>query len=351
MIVAGGTGGHLAPGLALAARFAVENTLFLTLPENQQAVTLYGLPDAVTVENYPAPSLKRGLRDLVLLPFRMLRALYRFRKIFRKFQPHFVVGLGGYPALPALLYCRFFSVPYFLCEQNAVPGRITRLFTSRARAIFFHLPVARPPAHSRVMGNPVRSSIEERAAEVAAGRAGRSSAEKPTILVLGGSQGSAQINDLILHALPLLEVRWLFQCGESQLEPVRRRLPRPEGEDLTVFGFHPDPASLYSKADLLICRSGAGVLSEALLFGLPMLLIPYPFASDDHQKANAEVLVAAGAARMLYGETIDPALFVDLLRSMLEDRPALLSMSRAALSLARPGAAADIAAHIRSMMA
>lgn len=346
LIVAGGTGGHLAPGLALAAEFAAESkdqAVLLTLPQNELSVARYGLPERVSIELYTAPNLKRGLLDLLLLPMRLLRALRQVRAVFARHAVQVVVGLGGYPSLPALLYCRLFSVPYFLCEQNAMPGRITRLFWKKARMVFLNFPVARTPLRSMVVGNPVRSAIENKASQHR-----RQPSKKPVVLVLGGSQGSAQINDLVLQALSLAGVRWLFQCGESQLAHVRSRLSAKGREDVNLFGFHSDPAELYSQADILVCRAGAGVLSEALLYGLPMLLIPYPYASDDHQKANAEVLVHAGAARMLYGKTIDPALFVEVLTSMLNDRPLLEDMSRKARSMARPGVARTIAGHIRS---
>ena len=365
------------PGLGLALELAARKTgtadvAFLSLEKNRTYGDFAGVPFPVFF--YDAPPISKNPGALLKFPFRFMRALRSAMQLMRARNVDCVIGMGGYSIFPGIVAARLLRVPYYLCEQNAVPGRATRLFAGGARHVFLNFPVADQhktaafaPEHVTLVGNPLRPALRKLAAKSTgtkkktAGKkpaAKKSAAKKKTterkrklkVLVLGGSQGAAQINAMVAAAVPELRkdvAQWIVQCGEKNLESMRALLPERANKNVQLLGYHPGIAEFYKQADVLVARAGAGVLSEALAFALPMILIPYPFAADNHQLANAEYLREAGVAHCIRDRSEDPA---ELIRVLTEwsARPETELTRRAALAreLARPDAASEIVTKI-----
>lgn len=372
LLVAGGTGGHISPGLALAEAFVASGArpVFLTLGRNRS------YPDFAAVDFplyfYDAPPIRRAPLALLLFPWRFARAVLRAFVLIGRERIQAVIGLGGYPMAPAMLAALLRGRLVYLCEQNAVPGKVTRLFSSRARRLFLTIPLAGSVGSLAasekllVTGNPLRrrivAAIQNKDAGAGAGdspadplaegnifgtlmkRAGKVRALR--VLVVGGSQGALQLNEMVKAALPdLPDVVWVVQCGVNNLEGLERGLPAADFPGLHLLGFTRDIHALYRSADVLVCRAGAGVLTEAAGFGLPLVLVPYPFAADNHQQANAEIFRDGGAARLIARRDTDPAELIGHLKE-LGDEKTRKSMGRAARGLARLTAAQDIAERV-----
>lgn len=357
VIIAGGTGGHIVPGLGLARELEKSfNVHFLTLGKDRQYADFADLP--FPLHTYDAPPIKRNVRELLTFPLRFVKALLTARKLLREVRADLVIGMGGYSIFPGITAAVLGGVPFCLCEQNAVPGRATRLFASKAKRVFLNFPVtsekyklsAATPAV--IAGNPLRPKILEFAGKKA-GRGSKKKAAKKktaqgkalTALVLGGSQGAAQINAMVVQAAGVFsgrEVRWIVQCGRAHVEEMQQRLPKGQFPHVELLGYHPGIHEFYKQADVLICRAGAGVLSEGLVFALPMILVPYPYAADAHQLANARYLEAHGAAVCLDQRDEDPALLIETLRTWMQ-KPALRkAAAKASADLARPDASERI---------
>jgi UDP-N-acetylglucosamine--N-acetylmuramyl-(pentapeptide) pyrophosphoryl-undecaprenol N-acetylglucosamine transferase len=362
LIIAGGTGGHIVPGLGLALELATERRVhFLSLEKNREYADFATLPFPIAFYDAPPLSGLRSARALLSFPLRFARALIVAWRLLGQARVDFVIGMGGYSIFPGIVAARLRGIPYYLCEQNAVPGRATRLFAPGARRIFLNFPIA--PARSSaafqvpralLTGNPLRPRLRMAAKKA---RAKRKKTRRPglTALVLGGSQGATQINSMVAGALAHFATqgrvgtrrnpidRWILQCGAANVDAMRAQFPEWEFPHVRLLGYYPGIEEFYAAADLLICRAGAGVLSEGLAFGLPMILIPYPFAADNHQLANAEYLAAQGAAVCLNTRASDPALLIETLRIWTASpRREIQERSAAAAALARPDAAQTI---------
>ncbi len=359
LIIAGGTGGHIVPGLGLARELQKSFTVhFLTLGKDRGYADFNDLP--FPLHTYDAPPIRRSLRGLVSFPLRFAKALFAAHKLLREIRADLVIGMGGYSIFPGITAAMLGGVPFCLCEQNAVPGRATRLFASWARRTFLNFPVTSDKfqlsarARTVVAGNPLRPKILEFAGrrtgsagkkKAASKKKATKSSKALTALVLGGSQGAAQINAMVVQAAGVFsgkEIRWIVQCGRAHVEEMQQRLPKGQYPHVELLGYHPGIHEFYKQADVLICRAGAGVLSEGLVFGLPMILVPYPYAADAHQLANARYLEEHGAAVCLDQRDEDPQLLIETLRAWIQ-KPALRrAAAKASVDLGRPGAAERI---------
>lgn len=368
LVVAGGTGGHLSPGTALAAHLqnaglAVD---FLSLNKNSNYPDL--LSASYPVHFYNAPTL--NLRKILIFPIRLLTAMFRAIPLVRK--KDVIILMGGFPCLPAGLAAVLFRIPIYLCEQNAVLGRANRLFARFARTVFLNIPLS-GRSHSAgwpVVGNPLRQSFlgkishtslsgkkkgSARSKSSVSGKktgkdssygsrsASFSSGKGLRILVAGGSQGATQINEMILDLCQresafFNRYRWVLQAGLRNEQSMKESFSGKR--NIQVIGFDPDIHRFYREADLIVCRAGAGVLTEAFLFGLPMVLIPYPFATDSHQKENASYAQLAGAALMIDTTGSAGDLLYESLASL--EGKKLKEMAGISKSLARPDASQKI---------
>ena len=344
MIAAGGTGGHVFPALAvaeaLAARGARVDWVGTARGLEARLVPEAGLP----LHTLPVRALRgRGAAAWLAAPFALARPLAAALALVRRLRPQVVLGMGGYAAGPAGLAAWLMRRPLVVHEQNAVPGLTNRLLAPLARRVLAGFPDAFPPGpRVEVTGNPVRAAIAALPPPEArwAARSG-----PPRLLVLGGSQGARALNEALPAALARLgpgerpEVR--HQAGARAVEAVRAAYAHA-GVAAEVTAFVEDMAEAYGWADLVVARAGALTVAELAAAGLGALLVPYPHAVDDHQRANARWLERAGAAEVVR-EPLDPERLAGRLRALLADRAGLLARAQAARRLARPDAAARVA--------
>ncbi len=371
LVVAGGTGGHIVPGIALAIELKKQGLAeihFLSLEKDRAYPDLASLIDtkqeATSTKQglhfYAAPALptKNKVLDILLFPWRMLGAVQKSYKIIKDHRIDFIVGMGGYPMIPALLSSHLQNKAYYLCEQNAVPGLGTRLFARRAQLLFINFPLVsshtiKKASHDliRHSGNPLRPGLRQKSKQEQT----KASQNQDIIhiLVLGGSQGALQINTMVQQLIPKLgsKYRWTIQCGSAHIDNFTKFIEKlsvyPDLKNqIELLGYSPNIEKYYRQANLIICRAGAGVLSEALCFGLPLLLIPYPYAADSHQEANADYIGDNGAAIVFKQKHSQTDYLEQALLSLQQDKQKLATMAKAALKLARPNAAEDIAVNI-----
>ena len=334
-IATGGTGGHVMPALALAKE--LENRGFsphFLLPLRDEAKPWRELIhwDVDTFPLYP-PSSWRFLSHFFV-------AWKKLNQWFDQYRPCGLLVFGSYPSLLPSLVARWRGVPFVCFEQNAYPGRAIRWLSLLAEATVLpweearsHLPFART---LEVLGNPVRP-LERLNKEKARTQLGLFP-QKTTVTVLGGSQGASSLNQAVLSLLPCLKaypLQWIHITGLKDWQKVQRKYSQ-EGIPAAVFPFVEDMALVYSATDVLLSRSGGSTIFEALSFGLPMVLVPYPYAKDDHQVANAKAVEKAGAGIcLLEGESSFQKKLLQAMGKLLD--PSLRrSMAERAKSLAKP---------------
>lgn len=346
-LAGGGTGGHLYPGVALAAALQVASPKlglhFIGSSSGLERELLPRLGHAVRVlplgRGSPL-SLRRPVNAL-----RFVRSLLVSRSWLRELAPHVVVALGGYAAAPLGMAAGQRRVPLILLEQNAVPGRVTRLLSRWACQI--HLQFAEAEAHLRrtrasvrVSGSPVRDGILALAKEGA--RGGRE------LLVIGGSQGAERLNALFVEAGPSLAragVRLIHLTGPREHVEVARAYAAA-GTEHEALAYVDDMAALYRRARLVVARAGASTAAELGVLGLPALLVPFPAARDDHQAANAQSLARVGAAVVAPEAELTGQTLLARVLGLWQNDDALQRMGAAMKTTGRPAAAAVIAAAV-----
>lgn len=343
LIMAGGTGGHIFPALAVAERLRAEGAEVLWLGARDGLETRLVPRAGFALETIRIRGLRgKGVLGWLLLPFRLVLAMFESLLVIMRFRPLTVLGMGGFVTGPGGLTTWLLRKPLVVHEQNAVAGMTNRWLARLATRSLVAFPAALPAA--TLTGNPVRETIE-RLPEPAQRFAGR---EGPLrLLVLGGSQGARSLNQAVPRVLSGIAVdrRPLVhhQTGRDADREVALEYTRA-GVDARVEPFIEDMAAAYAWADLVICRAGALTLAELAAAGLGAILVPYPWAVDDHQRRNGEFLVAAGAARLLVeGSELQEALARTLAELADAGRDGLLAMAQAARGLALPDAAGRVA--------
>jgi UDP-N-acetylglucosamine--N-acetylmuramyl-(pentapeptide) pyrophosphoryl-undecaprenol N-acetylglucosamine transferase len=342
VIAGGGTGGHLFPGIALAetlvARGAEVTFVGTAAGIEARAVPAAGFPlrliPGAQVRGGGIVRVGRGLAATALGVGRGLRLLGELR-------PDLVVGVGGYASVPLVLAAWLRRLPIVTLEQNTIPGVASRTLGRLARRVCLGFAEATdyfPAASTLHTGNPVRAAVLATPAVPHA---------TPGLLVFGGSQGARRLNDVILEAvdrLPSLRdgVRILHQTGAADHDRVAAGYAQ-RGVTARVAPFVVDMGAAYGDADLVVARAGAMSCAEITARGLPSILVPYPYAADDHQRVNAEVLVRAGAARMILDRDLTGERLAATLEPLLADAAARSRMAAAALEAGRPDAAARVA--------
>lgn len=341
LIMAGGTGGHIFPGLAVADELAARAIPVLWLGARNGLETRLVPAHRVPLETIDIGGLRgKGIMATLCAPWRLLCAILAARKVLRRHAPRSALSMGGYVAAPGGFAARLAGIPLVVHEQNRVPGLTNRLLARFARRVLVGFADALPRAEW--VGNPVRASIAA-LPPPAARYGGR---EGPLhLLVLGGSQGAQSLNAALPEVLrrrgSKLDVAVRHQCGARHFDKARAAYLAANIE-ADVVPFEDDMAATYAWADLVICRAGALTLAELAAAGLPAILVPYPHAVDDHQTRNAEAMVAKGAARLV-PEGGDFIKRLGLAFEQIGGRERLLAMAQAARTLAKPDAAKRIA--------
>jgi UDP-N-acetylglucosamine--N-acetylmuramyl-(pentapeptide) pyrophosphoryl-undecaprenol N-acetylglucosamine transferase len=342
LIMAGGTGGHIFPGLAVAETLRAQGVPVVWLGAAGGMETKVVPAHGIELHTVAVGGLRgKGMKTRLMAPFMLARALLSSLAVLRRLKPRSVLSMGGYVAGPGGIAARMLHRPLLVHEQNRVAGFTNRKLAAHAQRVMAGFADALPNAEW--VGNPVRGAIASlpSPAQRMAGRTG-----KPRLLVLGGSLGARALNVSVPQALAGMPAdqrpEVLHQCGNRGIDEARKAYA-DAGVDAQIVPFIEDMAGTYAWADLAVCRAGALTLAELTACGLGAVLVPFPHAVDDHQTRNAEALVAAGAAELIQERHLDTQDLARRLSALLNDRATLLAMAEAARTLAKPNAAADIA--------
>jgi UDP-N-acetylglucosamine--N-acetylmuramyl-(pentapeptide) pyrophosphoryl-undecaprenol N-acetylglucosamine transferase len=357
VIAAGGTGGHFFPAEALAAALMGRGERVVLFADARSG----GLSSPVfaNAERYVisgAGLAGRGAIRALQGGAALLRGVVQARKILQELQPGAVVAFGGYPAVPPVLAARSLrGRPVILLhEQNAVLGRANRMLARAADRLLLNFPdTAKIPGGvaTAVLGNPVRPAIA-----ALAGQGYAPPEEKIELLCLGGSLGAKIFGSLIPAALALLpealrkRIRLTQQCRAEELPAAQAKL-REAGIAAELSPFFDDVAALLARAHLVIARAGASTVAELAVAGRPAILIPLPHAIDDHQRANADALVAAGGGWRLDQDGLTPQILAEKIATLLNRTDLLTTAAAASRRYGRPDAAALLADMVQEMLA
>jgi UDP-N-acetylglucosamine--N-acetylmuramyl-(pentapeptide) pyrophosphoryl-undecaprenol N-acetylglucosamine transferase len=340
MVMAGGTGGHVFPGLAVAdyVRDRGWRVVWMGNPDGMEAKLVPSRGYDMAWVRFSALRGKGVLR-LLLLPFNLLRGFRQAFAALARVKPSVVLGMGGYITFPGGMMAALRGVPLVVHEQNSVAGLANRVLAGVADRVLTGFPGAL--AKAQWTGNPVRSDIAALAppAERYGARTGRIN-----LLVVGGSLGAKALNEGVPAALAQIGAAQrphvTHQSGAGNLDALRAAYAST-GVAAELLPFIDDMAARYAAADVVICRAGALTVAELAAGGVASILVPYPHAVDDHQSANARFLVDAGAAVLLPQHELAPARLAGVLRDLTREK--LLDMAQRARSLARPDAARIVA--------
>jgi len=349
-IACGGTGGHLFPGIAVAeALISRGHQILLLISEKQIDATAVRDRQEFRVEKIPAIGLPK-LFSTRVLPFaaKFFKGLYACRKIYRSFRPRAVLGMGGFTSTPPILAGRLAGLPAFIHESNAIPGKANLLNAKLSNKVligFAECGKYFPTSALEVTGTPIRSSlrvpVDRREAVSTLGL----EAKFKTVLVMGGSQGAHGINQAVISMLPRFrggQIQFIHLTGIEDENNVYQCY-RDLGLRAFVRAFYPRMEEVYSVADVAVARSGAATLTELSYFNLPAILIPYPFASENHQLLNAEIFAKNSVAEVLeetrteteaLGSLINQFLKDDIKMKSSGDRPRALAPETAANRIA-----------------
>jgi UDP-N-acetylglucosamine--N-acetylmuramyl-(pentapeptide) pyrophosphoryl-undecaprenol N-acetylglucosamine transferase len=346
LIAGGGTGGHLFPGVALAEELVLRgqghSVLFVGTRHGieARAVPRAGCDlELIEVGGLKGKGLWGWLKGLLRIP----RAVWQSRRILKKYRPDVVVGVGGYASGPVLLAAWLMRLPTAVLEQNALPGLTNRVLGRFVRRVFVAFPQAEKffnKSKVRLLGNPVRKALADNLL------AGGEPESGQHLLVFGGSQGARILNQVVPDAVQLLsgrlpDLKVVHQTGERECQEVKQRY-RERGVEAEVLPFIHDMAAAYRKADVVVSRAGATTVAELSLCRKPAVLIPFPYAADNHQVVNAQALVEAGAAVMILQSDLRAQRLADEVGAILADAGRRTAMQEAAGKVGRPESAREI---------
>lgn len=347
IIAGGGTGGHLFPGIAIAeelkGRGEGNELLFVGTERGIEARVLPKLGWPLSFIS--AEGIKgKGVLSRIRAVYKLIPGFFESVKIIKGFRPDAVIGVGGYASAPMLLAARFLGKRTAIHEQNALPGVTNRILGKVVERVFISFPDSAgffPQGKVVVSGNPLRKEILK--GLQGSGVSGQGPAgKKPAILIFGGSLGAHRINTVVLEMIRHLDDpnRWSIthQTGEKDYKEIEEGYLGADWQaDVRPFIY--DMASAYIQADLVICRAGATTVAELTAAGKPAILVPYPFAADDHQRVNAESLVNVGGAVMILEKELTGERLAREVERLLGDSEMLKKMGENARKLARVAAA------------
>ena len=348
LVMAGGTGGHIFPGLAVAH----------ALREQGWRVHWLGAPGSmeerlVPPQGFPLETIDfagvrgKGLLTLALLPLRLLKAFAQALSVVRRVKPDVVIGLGGYISFPGGMMAVLAGKPLILHEQNSVAGMANKVLASGANKVFAAFPNALPKA--QWVGNPLRQAFLQQP-EPAERFAGRSGPLK--VLVVGGSRGAKALNDIVPQAVALLPVearpQVVHQSGAKQIDALRANYAAA-GVQAELTPFIEDTAQAFADADLVICRAGASTVTELAAVGVAAIYVPFPHAVDDHQTTNAHFMVDAGGGWLMPQPALNAQKLAEMLQNM--QRSTLLNVALKAKTMQKIHATREVVAACEELAA
>jgi UDP-N-acetylglucosamine--N-acetylmuramyl-(pentapeptide) pyrophosphoryl-undecaprenol N-acetylglucosamine transferase len=347
VIACGGTGGHLFPGLAVGEVLRSRgHDVMLFISEKEIDTLAASTHSDFRLEKLPSIGLPSPFSPAILGFIRRFNeSLALCRGIYRKFKPHLVLGMGGFTSTAPVLAARLRGVPTFIHESNAVPGRANRMTARMVRAVLLGFKECAPffpRVRTEVTGTPIRDELKRIDRAVARQNLGLRD-DLMTLLVMGGSQGASGINQAVIKSMSSfkdLPLQVIHLSGARDERLVADNYHR-ENIPAHVAAFHHRMEEVYSAADFAITRSGGASLAELATFSLPAILIPYPFAADNHQTRNAEIFAQADAAIILKESELSGDLLARKIRELIGDANKLQRMSDNCSRLA-PNDAADL---------
>ena len=348
LIMAGGTGGHIFPGLAVAEELRARGwrVHWLGAPGSMESriVPQHGFP----LELIDFSGVRgKGLATLALLPLRLLRAFWQALQVVRRVKPDVVVGLGGYITFPGGMMGVLCGKPLVLHEQNSVAGMANKVLAGVADRVFTAFPGVLKKA--QWVGNPLRAAFTRQAApsERFVGRTG-----PLRLLVVGGSLGAQALNDIVPRALALIPAEnrpvVTHQSGATQIDTLRANY-QAAGVQAELTPFIDDTASAFAAADLIVCRAGASTVTEIAAVGAAAIFVPFPFAVDNHQTTNARFLVNAGGGWLVQQSDLTPEGLAKMLLN--SERTALVDIAEKAKNMQKINATREVVAACEELSA
>ena len=348
LIMAGGTGGHIFPGLAVAEELRARGwrVHWLGAPGSMEERLVP--PQGFPLETIDFAGVRgKGLLTLALLPVRLLKAFAQALSVVRRVKPDVVIGLGGYITFPGGMMGVLWGKPLVLHEQNSVAGMANKVLASVADKVFAAFPNALPKA--QWVGNPLRQAFLQQP-EPAERFAGRSGPLK--VLVVGGSLGAKALNDIVPQAVALLPVearpQVVHQSGAKQIDALRANYAAA-GVQAELTPFIEDTAQAFADADLVICRAGASTVTELAAVGVAAIYVPFPHAVDDHQTTNAHFMVDAGGGWLMPQPALNAQKLAEMLQNM--QRSTLLNVALKAKTMQKIHATREVVAACEELAA
>lgn len=347
LITAGGTGGHVYPGLAVARDLQAQGIPVVWMGTPQGLESKIIPPTGIEMALLNVSGLRgKGIKPILLAPFKLTKACWQALQIMRRYKPAAVLGMGGFVAGPGGFVAALMGIPVIIHEQNSVAGLTNKLLARLSKRVLAGFPSAfKPSAKLDVVGNPVRRDIG--ALPSPQERLGARRDEPLKLLVIGGSLGAQALNQIVPQALARMpmelrpEVR--HQAGAKHSAEAETAYTQAQVE-AKVFAFIENMAEAYAWADLVICRAGALTIAELASAGVAAILVPYPHAVDDHQTGNARYLSEVDAALLMPQATLNAESLAEKLIYFASQREALIAMAARARALAKPQATAQVAA-------
>lgn len=339
LIMAGGTGGHIFPGLAVAEELRARGwrVHWLGTPASMESRLVP--PRGFAFEPIDFSGVRgKGLVTLALLPLRLLRAFWQSLAVVRRVKPDVVVGLGGYVTFPGGMMAVLVGKPLVLHEQNSVAGLVNKVLAGVADRVFTAFPEVLKKA--QWVGNPLRTAFTQQPApaERFAGRTG-----PLRLLVVGGSLGARALNEIVPQALASIPADRrpvvTHQSGAAQIDALREHYAKA-GVQATLTPFIDDTAAAFADADLIVCRAGASTVTEIAAVGAAAVFVPFPHAVDDHQTANARFLVDAGGGWLVQQRDLTPEWLAEMLQN--SERTALVDIARKAKNMQKINATREV---------
>jgi len=356
LMAAGGTGGHVYPAIAIADALKAQGSdMDIRFVGTKNHMEWTSVPKAgYKISPIWISGLQRRLTPKnVLFPIKLLTALVQSYWLLRSFRPSIVISCGGYVAGPVGWVAAKLGIPIMIQEQNSYPGVTNRMLARYACRIFTAFPDAQdyfPEDKVRMVGNPTRNKLRQANAQTAR-EYFRFTEDRPVLLVLGGSLGAKSINEAMRHSLDTLHdivgLQIIWQCGKRYIDDLEKDIDVEDYPRLRLHAYLDDMPAAYAAADLAVSRAGASSCSELMITGTPSVLVPSPHVAGDHQTMNARSMQEQGASEILEDDSLQDTLS-ELVTRLLADHEQLRRMNDAALAMAKPMAAQDIAEEIRT---
>lgn len=351
LLAAGGTGGHVYPAISIADAVCVlspdSDILFVGTKDRME---WKAVPDAgYSIKSVWISGFHRRLTPQNLLfPVKLMVSLVQSVSLLKKFNPDVVVSCGGFAAGPVGWIAAKMGIPIVIQEQNSFPGVTNRILSKQAVKIFTAFEAAKkylPKDKIILSGNPVRSGLGVQNKEEALNYFDLT-AEKPVLLVLGGSGGALALNNALEVSIDQLhnemQIQIIWQCGKKYYDALASRIKKTDYPNLKILGYIDNMPAAYGAADLVLTRAGAGTCSELMMIGKPSVLVPSPNVAGDHQTKNADAMVENGASALIPEDELQNSI-TEVIKQLIFDESALQKMAKSALRLAKPEAASQIA--------